>query len=117
MGVRLLCGRKGSAKLIGEGRVGIEVLCMSLDQINLQVPDLQSNPEMFASLQAYADMGYGSVLIFLAVGLVVTMVLQSSAAMFAIVLIMCSKGWIDFDLACALVLGSNIGTTITPIIA
>ncbi|RXI24208.1 MAG: Na/Pi cotransporter [Candidatus Amulumruptor caecigallinarius] len=115
--VPLLFAKKGRTKSIGEFLVGFALLFMSLAQINLHVPDLQSNPEMFASLQAYADMGYGSVLIFLAVGLVVTMVLQSSAAMFAIVLIMCSKGWIDFDLACALVLGSNIGTTITPIIA
>ncbi len=115
--VPLLFAKKGRTKSIGEFLVGFALLFMSLAQINLHVPDLQSNPEMFASLQAYADMGYGSVLIFLAVGLVVTMVLQSSAAMFAIVLIMCSKGWIDFELACALVLGSNIGTTITPIIA
>ncbi len=49
--------------------------------------------------------------------MLVTMVIQSSAAMFAITLIMCSKGWITFDLACALVLGSNIGTTITPLLA
>ena len=62
-------------------------------------------------------MGYGSVLIFVAVGVLLTMVIQSSAATFAITLIMCSKGWIDFDLSCALVLGSNIGTTITPILA
>lgn len=115
--VPLLFAKKGRTKSIGEFLVGFALLFMSLAQINLHVPDLQSNPEMFASLQAYADMGYGSVLIFLMVGLVVTMVLQSSAAMFAIVLIMCSKGWIDFELACALVLGSNIGTTITPIIA
>ena len=45
------------------------------------------------------------------------MIIQSSAATFAITLIMCSKGWIDFNLACAIVLGSNIGTTITPILA
>ncbi len=115
--VPLLFAKKGRTKSIGEFLVGFALLFMSLAQINLHVPDLQSNPEMFASLQAYADMGYGSVLIFLMVGLVVTMALQSSAAMFAIVLIMCSKGWIDFELACALVLGSNIGTTITPIIA
>jgi phosphate:Na+ symporter len=49
--------------------------------------------------------------------MLVTMIIQSSAAMFAITLIMCSKGWITFDLACALVLGSNIGTTITPLLA
>jgi phosphate:Na+ symporter len=62
-------------------------------------------------------MGFGSVLIFCLVGMLVTMIIQSSAAMFAITLIMCSKGWITFDLACALVLGSNIGTTITPLLA
>ena len=68
-------------------------------------------------LQHYASMGFGSVLIFLFVGMLVTTIIQSSAAMFAITLIMCSKGWITFDLACALILGSNIGTTITPLLA
>ena len=62
-------------------------------------------------------MGFVSVLIFTFVGMMLTMVIQSSAATFAITLIMCSKGWIDFDLSCALVLGSNIGTTITPLMA
>ena len=90
---------------------------MGLDMISKYVPDLQSNPEMFAFLQHYASMGFGSVLIFCLVGMLVTMIIQSSAAMFAITLIMCSKGWITFDLACALVLGSNIGTTITPLLA
>ena len=90
---------------------------MGLDMISTYVPDLQNNPEMFAVLKDYSAMGLRSILIFTLVGLVVTMVIQSSAATFAITLIMCTKGWITFDLACALVLGSNIGTTITPILA
>ena len=65
----------------------------------------------------YADMGYVSVLLFVAIGIIATMIIQSSSAAIAIVLIMCTKGWITFDLACAMILGSNIGTTITPIIA
>ncbi|MDE6459049.1 MAG: Na/Pi symporter, partial [Muribaculum sp.] len=77
----------------------------------------QSNPEMFAFLERYASMGYLSVLLFLLVGVIVTAIIQSSAATFAIVLIMCTKGWITFDLGCAVVLGSNIGTTITPLLA
>ena len=81
------------------------------------VPDLQSNPEMFAFLEHYASMGFLSVLLFLFVGVILTAIIQSSAATFAIVLIMCTKGWITFDLACAVVLGSNIGTTITPLLA
>ena len=117
LAVPLLFSKKGRTKSIGEFLVGFSFLFMGLDMISLYVPDLQSNPEMFAFLKEYATMGISSILIFLAVGIVLTMVIQSSAATFAITLIMCTKGWITFDLACALVLGSNIGTTITPILA
>lgn len=117
LAVVLLFTNKSKSKSIGEFLIGFSFLFMGLDMISQYVPDLQSNPEMFAVLKEYASMGIGSILIFALVGLVLTMIIQSSAATFAITLIMCSKGWITFDLACALVLGSNIGTTITPIIA
>lgn len=117
LAVPLLFSSKSRTKSIGEFTIGFAFLFMGLDMISKYVPDLQTNPEMFAFLQRYASMGFGSVLIFCAVGLLVTMAIQSSAATFAITLIMCSKGWIDFPLACALVLGSNIGTTITPLLA
>lgn len=117
LAVPLLFSKKSKTKSIGEFTIGFAFLFMGLDMISKYVPDLQSNPEMFAFLQRYASMGFGSVLIFCLVGVVVTMIIQSSAAMFAITLIMCSKGWITFDLACALVLGSNIGTTVTPLLA
>lgn len=117
LAVPLLFSKKSKTKSIGEFTIGFAFLFMGLDMISKYVPDLQSNPEMFAFLQRYASMGFGSVLIFCLVGIVVTMIIQSSAAMFAITLIMCSKGWITFDLACALVLGSNIGTTVTPLLA
>lgn len=117
LAIPALFSKKSRTKSIGEFLVGFAFLFMSLDLISQYVPDLQRNPEMFAFLQQYTDMGFGSVVIFLIVGIVVTMVIQSSAATFAITLIMCSKGWIDFNLACALVLGSNIGTTITPLLA
>ncbi len=115
LAVPLLFSSKSRTKSIGEFTIGFAFLFMGLDMISKYV--LQSNPEMFEFLQRYASMGFGSVLIFCLVGLVLTMVIQSSAATFAITLIMCSKGWIDFPLACALVLGSNIGTTITPLLA
>lgn len=115
--VILLFTNKSKAKSIGEFLIGFCFLFMGLDMISAYVPDLQSNPEMFEVLKGYASLGIRSILIFVLVGVAVTMVIQSSAATFAITLIMCSKGWITFDLACALVLGSNIGTTITPIIA
>lgn len=117
LAVPLLFSKKSKTKSIGEFTIGFAFLFMGLDMISKYVPDLQSNPEMFAFLQRYASMGFGSVLIFCLVGVVVTMIIQSSSAMFAITLIMCSKGWITFDQACALVLGSNIGTTVTPLLA
>ncbi len=117
LSIPLLFTKSSRNKSIGEFLIGFAFLFMGLDMISTYVPDLQSNPEMFAFLQQYTSMGFGSVLIFLMVGLVLTMVIQSSAATFAITLIMCSKGWIGFELSCAIVLGSNIGTTITPIMA
>ncbi|MFG6382357.1 MAG: Na/Pi cotransporter family protein [Muribaculum sp.] len=115
--VPLLFSKKSRTKSIGEFLIGFSFLFMGLNMISNYVPDLQSNPEMFAFLERYASMGYLSVLLFLFVGIIVTAIIQSSAATFAIVLIMCTKGWITFDLGCAVVLGSNIGTTITPLLA
>lgn len=117
LAIPLLFSSKSRMKSMGEFLVGFAFLFMGLDMISEYVPDLQQNPEMFEFLNRYTSMGFGSVLIFLLVGIILTMVIQSSAATFAITLIMCSKGWIDFPLSCALVLGSNIGTTITPILA
>lgn len=115
--IPLLFSSASRKKSIGEFMIGFALMFMGLNLINDYVPDLQSNPEMFAFLEHYASMGFASVLLFVMVGVVLTAVIQSSAATFAIVLIMCTKGWISFDLACAVVLGSNIGTTITPILA
>ncbi len=113
----LLFSSRSKRKSLGETLLGFAFLFMGLDMINQYVPDLRANPEIFSFLQHYSDMGFGSVILFLLVGLGVTLIIQSSSATFAIVLIMCSKGWITFPIACALVLGSNIGTTITPLLA
>lgn len=115
--VPLLFSKKNSWKNWGEFLLGFSLLFMGLDFLNNSVPDLQANPEVFASLQSYTGMGYGSVVIFLLFGVVLTMIVQASSATFAIALIMCSKGWIPFDCTAAMVLGANIGTCITPILA
>lgn len=115
--IPLLFSSRSRRKSIGEIILGFALLFIGLDWIEANVPDLKSSPEIFGFLTQYADMGYISVLVFVLIGIIITMVIQSSSAAIAIVLIMCTKGWITFDLACALILGSNIGTTITPIIA
>ena len=115
--VPLLFVNKSTYKNMGEFLIGFVFLFMGLAAINANVPDLSHSPEIFESLQSYTSMGFWSLLIFFTFGVVVTMVIQSSAATFAIVLIMGIKGWIPFDMACAIVLGGNVGTTITPLLA
>lgn len=113
----LLFSKDGKRKSFGEFVFGFALLFLGLSMISDYVPDLQKNPEMFASLQQYASMGFGSILVFFLVGLLVTCIIQSSDATFAICLVMFAKGWVDFDLACAIVLGASLGTTITPLLA
>ena len=117
LGVPMLFMKKGTYRSIGEFLIGFCFLFMGLDLISKYVPDLQHNPEMLEFVKNYTTMGIGSVLIFFGIGIVLTMIAQSSAATFAITLIMCSQGWISFELGCAIVLGGNIGTTITPVLA
>ncbi|MDE5883025.1 MAG: Na/Pi cotransporter family protein [Muribaculaceae bacterium] len=117
VGVPMLFMKKSTYKSLGEFLIGFCFLFMGLDLISKYVPDLQANPEMLKFVTNYTTLGFGSVLIFFFFGIVLTMVAQSSAATFAITLIMCSQGWISFELGCAIILGGNIGTTITPILA
>lgn len=116
-GVPMMFMKKSAYKSTGEFLVGFCFLFMGLDLISTYVPNLQENPEMLRFVTNYTTLGYGSVLIFFTLGIVFTMIAQSSAATFAITLIMCSQGWISFELGCAIILGGNIGTTITPVLA
>lgn len=117
IGVPMLFMKKSVYKSAGEFLIGFCFLFMGLDLISQNVPNLQQNPEMLRFVTDFTSLGVGSVLIFFGIGVVLTMVAQSSAATFAITLIMCSQGWISFELGCAIILGGNIGTTITPVLA
>lgn len=104
---------KSRRKSFGEFILGFAFLFMGLEMLKNSVPDLRSNPEILSFLSQYTQSGFGSVLIFLFIGTLLTIVVQSSSATMAITLIMCSKGWISYELGAAMVLGENIGTTIT----
>lgn len=100
-------------RYMGEFIIGFALLFMGLDGLKTNAPDLNANPSMLAFVQNYTDMGFLSVLLFLFIGALLTVIVQASAATMAITLIMCANGWIPFELAAAMVLGENIGTTIT----
>lgn len=109
--------KKDQKRNIGELIVGFSLLFLGLSFMKDSVPDLKETPQVLEFVKAWSDHGFGSVLIFLGFGTILTLVLQSSSATMAITLIMLSMGWIPFNMACAMVLGENIGTTITANIA
>ncbi|NLZ73319.1 MAG: Na/Pi cotransporter family protein [Bacteroidales bacterium] len=111
--IPLMFSNKSKRKSIGEFVFGFAFLFMGLALLKDNAPDLERNPEMLAFVQKYTDMGFGSILLFLFIGTVLTMIVQASAATMAITLIMVANGWISLELGAALVLGENIGTTIT----
>ena len=102
---------------ISELIIGFSLLFLGLSLMKESGPDLQKTPEVLEFIKGWTQHGFGSVLIFLVFGTVMTLVLQSSSATMALTLIMMSLGWIPFSMACAMVLGENIGTTITANIA
>ena len=109
--------KKNQRKNIGELIIGFSLLFLGLSFMKESVPDLRQTPEVLQYVTTWSSYGFGSVLLFLLFGTVLTLVLQSSSATMAITLIMLSMGWIPFNMACAMVLGENIGTTITANIA
>ena len=109
--------KKNQRQNVGELIVGFCLLFLGLSFMKESVPDLRETPQVLEFVKEWSGHGFGSVLIFLAFGTVLTLVLQSSSATMAITLIMLSMGWIPFNMACAMVLGENIGTTITANIA
>ncbi len=102
---------------VSEFIIGFSLLFLGLSLMKNSVPDLQQTPEVLSFIQTWSNFGFWSVLIFMVFGTLLTLVLQSSSATMALTLIMLNLGWLPFDMAAAMVLGENIGTTITANIA
>ena len=98
---------------IGSFVGGFGLLFVGLDFLREALPDIESAPGLMRFLQDYRQGGLGSVLLFLLLGTLLTVLLQSSSATMALTLVMTAEGWIPYELAAALVLGENVGTTIT----
>ena len=117
VGFILSLSKRDKRRNISELIVGFSLLFLGLSLMKESVPDLKETPEVLAFIQEWTSFGFGSVLIFLLFGTVLTLVLQSSSATMALTLIMVNMGWIPFEMGAAMVLGENIGTTITANIA
>ncbi|NNC94647.1 MAG: Na/Pi cotransporter family protein [Chitinophagales bacterium] len=113
----MLFSKANKFRFTAEFILGFGILFIGLDLLKGSVPDLASNREMLKFVTQITDMGYASYLLFILIGTILTIVIQSSSATMAITLTMLADGWISFPIAAAMVLGENIGTTITANIA
>ncbi len=113
IGFPLIFSKKTRNQSWGEVLVGFALLFIGLESLKSSVPNIGENPEILEFLKNFTGMGLGSTLIFLFIGTILTVVIQSSSATMALTLVMCNNGWISFESAAAMVLGENIGTTIT----
>lgn len=113
VGAPMLIIGKNKVKYIGQFILGFAILFWGLSELKHAVPDIKNNPEVLEFLAPYADSGFLSNLFFILVGTVLTIVVQSSSAAMTLTLTLCSTGIIPFEVAAAMILGENIGTTIT----
>ena len=119
LGFVMYSSKKNSVKNVGQFLMGFAIMYVGLtfmkDCANAVLGEYQTGMmSFFGSINGF---GFGSVLLFLIAGAVLTIVLQASSATMAITMLLASSGLIDFRLAVAMVLGENIGTTITANIA
>lgn len=117
IGVPLALRKKGQAKYYGEFIVGFAILFLGLNLMTQTVPDFGTNEELLTWFQQYSDTGPTSIALFLMIGIIVTILIQSSSAAMALTLTVCLKGWLPYELGAAMILGENIGTTLTAEIA
>lgn len=117
VGFTLLFLKRDKLKSLGELIIGFALIFIGLDFLKASVPDLESSPELFRFLTDMGNYGAFSTLIFIGIGTLLTIILQSSSAAMVLTLVLCFNGWIDFTSGAAIVLGENIGTTITANIA
>lgn len=113
LSIPFIFSKKTNRSAIGQLIIGFSILFMGLAFLKDSVPDIKGNPEILNFISEYSSMGMGSTLLFLFIGTILTIIIQSSSAVMAVTLVMCFNGWISFEMAAAMVLGENIGTTIT----
>jgi phosphate:Na+ symporter len=117
IGFVLMLMKKLHKENLGETLVGFGLLFLGLDFLKNSVPDISKHPEVLQFLGNFTGHGLLSYVLFIIIGTLLTIIVQSSSAAMAITLTMAYAGWIDYPTAAAIVLGENIGTTVTAYLA
>ena len=113
LGAPLLFMTFRKSKDLANAIIGFAILFIGLQFLKDAVPNLDKDSSLVQFFVEFKGIPFFSNLMFVGLGAIVTIVIQSSSAAMALTLTMVSKGIIPFEVACAMVLGENIGTTIT----
>ncbi len=103
--------KKDKMQYLGQTIIGLCLLLVGMWLLEHSVPEL--DPETVHTISTWGGSGILQILFFIVVGAILCIILQTSSAMTALILLMAFKGWITFDIALALVMGQNLGTTLT----
>ena len=115
IGLPLFFMSNSKLKSFGEFLIGFAILFRGLDALKDLMSFIKEDPTFIKTIIEPLDQfGFGSVIIFVGIGTLLTVVVQSSSAAMAITLSLCGGlNGLPLELAAAIILGENIGTTIT----
>jgi len=114
VGIPLIFSNSRKVKNWGEMILGFSLLFISLEFLKGAIPTVTDS--WFLDAVSYIkSLPYLSYITFFAFGIVCTILVRSSNATFALILVLCFQGWISFDLAVSMVLGINVGTTVAAV--
>lgn len=113
LGFALILVHKVHYRALGEIIIGFALMLLGLAVLQSSMSGIAQNTALFRELATYADLGYLSIILFVLIGALLTAVLQSSSATITLTIIMCQSGWIPFEAGAAMILGENVGTTVT----
>ncbi|MBU2515036.1 Na/Pi cotransporter family protein [bacterium] len=117
VGIPFIFSKNSKWNSIGEMLIGFGLLFLGLSFMKDGVPDIKNYPELLRFFAQYSGMGFASFVIYIALGTFLAAIIQSSSAVGAITVTMAFQGWIDFPSAVAIMMGGNVGTTITATLA
>jgi phosphate:Na+ symporter len=108
----MMFSKKANLKNWAEFMIGFALLFLGLDALKGAVPDIKNNPEILDFLNGFTNPNILTRLLFVGVGTLLTIIVQSSSAAMSLTIVLVAQG-LPIEIGTAMVLGENIGTTIT----
>lgn len=115
--IPIIFSNKQKLKNVGETILGFAILFISIMFMKECIPQATSNDWLLIGINRFSSWGYTSFLIFFIIGIVFTVIIKSSSSIFALTLVLATNGWLNFEMSAAMIIGENLGTTLSAVLA